>query len=103
MSTADWLVAGTMFALVAGSAALFVRCLGRPDDVRDLLARVTHLGRHTRHGHGRVLSWDVLEDGTAREKWRRRVFPDPTGAPDTVRAPYHHPSRRMPCSSTALG
>jgi CRISPR type IV-associated protein Csf3 len=77
--------------------------LGDPSAVRDLLGRVTHLGRHTRHGHGRVLRWDVAEDAAAREKWRRRVFPDPAGSPDTVRAPYHHQSRRMPCSSTAHG
>ncbi len=76
--------------------------LGAPDMIRDILARVTHLGRHTRHGHGRVLSWDVTVDEAARERWQRRVWPDPAGASEGIRAPYHHPSRKMPCSSTAL-
>jgi CRISPR type IV-associated protein Csf3 len=78
-------------------------CLGEPDAIRNLLDRVTHLGRHTRHGNGRVLSWEIAEDNAAREQWRQRVFPDPAGAPDAIRAPYHHLSRRMPCSSTACG
>lgn len=74
-------------------------CLGEPDPVRDLLARLTHLGRHTRHGHGRVLDWEVTVDEAAWERWQQRVWPDPAGTPDTIRAPYHHPSRRMPCTA----
>uniref|UniRef100_UPI001EF4566D hypothetical protein n=1 Tax=Frankia sp. CIT1 TaxID=2880974 RepID=UPI001EF4566D len=77
--------------------------LGDPGMVCDLLDRVTHLGRHTRHGHGRILAWDVTVDEKARGRWRERVWPDPAGAPDGIRAPYHHSSRRMPCSLTARG
>lgn len=71
------------------------------DALRPLLARVTHLGRHTRHGHGRVLEWRVEPDEIAWVRWRERPFPDPAGVPGSIRAPYHHHTRRMPCSSTA--
>lgn len=73
--------------------------LADPAQLQALLDRVHGIGRHTRHGHGRVLAWEVTPDEAAREGWRDRTWPDPdgTGAPDTIRAPYHHPTRRMPC------
>lgn len=71
--------------------------LARPTELQPLLARVTHLGRHTRHGHGRVLDWDVTEDQGAVEGWAERSFPVAGGRPDAVRAPYWHASRRLPC------
>jgi hypothetical protein len=74
--------------------------LGLPNPVRETLQPVTHLGRHTRHGHGQILSWAVQVDEAARDLWQRRVFPDPHGTPNTIRAPYHHPTRRMPCTQT---
>ncbi|MGI5273136.1 hypothetical protein ACQEUU_37700 [Nonomuraea sp. CA-218870] len=62
-----------------------------------LLGRVRGLGRLTRHGNGRVLRWEVVRDEEAVTRWRDRVWPDPDGVPKAIRAPYHHPSREMPC------
>lgn len=73
--------------------------LADPDALRRLLGRVRGLGRLTRHGNGRVLSWQVDVDDDARDRWRERTWPDPAGQPGTIRAPYHHPSRRMTCRS----
>lgn len=71
--------------------------LADPDDLADLLTEhVWALGRHTRHGHGRVQRWTVTpHDG--RDAWRARTMPDP-GSPTRlpVRAPYHHPTRHVP-------
>lgn len=77
--------------------------LADPDALRVLLARVTHLGRHTRHGHGRVLEWRVEADETAWVRWGDRPFPHPAGTPGAIRAPYHHHTRRMPCSRPEPG
>lgn len=73
--------------------------LADPEPLRLLLARVHTLGRHGRQGNGRVLSWTVAPDAAAAQGWRDRVWPDPSGAGPlgTVRAPYHHRTRRMPC------
>lgn len=69
-----------------------------PHHLQAMLGRVSHLGRVTRHGNGRVLTWHVTEDGEAAARWKDRAFPDlsPAAGPGTIRAPYHHPSRRMP-------
>lgn len=63
-----------------------------------MLDRVIGVGRMPRHGHGRVLRWTVGRDDTAIDQWRWRHLPDPAGRPETIRAPYHHHSRRMPCA-----
>lgn len=63
-----------------------------------LLDRVTHLGRVTRHGNGRVLDWSVTPDDAAHTCWQERALPDrsPSARPGGIRAPYYHRSRRMP-------
>lgn len=71
--------------------------LADPRALEELLAHVTHLGRAARHGNGRVLAWDVAADPQAHEGWARRPFPHPGGSLDAIRAPYWHPSRRLPC------
>jgi hypothetical protein len=71
--------------------------LADPPALLDLLRRVHGLGRHVRHGHGRVLEWTVEEDVAAWRRWRDRVWPHPGGHLGAIRAPYHHPTRRMPC------
>lgn len=71
--------------------------LADPGRLRALLDRVPGLGRLTRHGNGRVARWEVIPDPDAATRWRQRVWPDPAGVPDTIRAPYHHQTRRMPC------
>jgi hypothetical protein len=73
--------------------------LADPDRLARVLGRVTHLGRLARHGHGRVLRWDVDPDDSAADRWQNRTFPDPAGLPGAIRAPYHHHSRRMPCTA----
>lgn len=72
--------------------------LADPDRLRQLLDRVTHLGRNTRHGHGRILTWTITEDEQARTGWQQRPTPATGGRPDSVRAPYWHPTRRLPCT-----
>lgn len=63
--------------------------LGDPDATRDLLTHLTHLGRLTRHGHGRIHSVTVTPH-VDRDAWRDRVWPN-QGRP--IRAPYWHHSR----------
>ena len=60
-----------------------------------LLGMVTHLGKRHRNGFGTVRSWHInpgIPDG-----WRARPMPHPDGQIMGVRAPYWHPTRRMPC------
>jgi hypothetical protein len=71
--------------------------LADPVVLRRMLGRVTNIGRLARHGWGAVQSWEVVEDSVAAARWRSRWFPAAGGEPQTVRAPYHHDSRRMPC------
>lgn len=66
--------------------------------LQSLLDRVPGLGRLTRHGNGKVLAWDVVRDEDAHTRWRERVWPDPAGQPEKIRAPYHHHSREMPAA-----
>lgn len=74
--------------------------LGDPGALRDLLTfHVRAVGKLTNHGWGRVRRWTVEPfDGP----WEDRRFPvgggETTGlAMAGIRAPYHHPSRRLPC------
>ena len=89
---AQWTPAVTWWALASDAERL-----------TQLLTHLTHLGADTGQGHGRILSLAVHPDPTAQHRWRRRPMPDPAGRPGSLRAPYHHHSRRMPCSSTAPG
>lgn len=97
------LATGPLKARNAPHPATIVRtitwwALADPDRLHALLSRVPGLGRHTRHGNGRVHRWEVTPDPRAATLWRRRVWPDPDGTPDTIRAPYHHHTRLMPCT-----
>lgn len=67
-----------------------------PQSLAGLLTHLTHLGADTGHGHGRILSLGVTRDPHARQRWRQRPLPDPGGRLGSIRAPYHHHSRRMP-------
>jgi hypothetical protein len=69
-----------------------------PDRLHRMLNRVPGLGRLPRHGNGRVHQWTVNVDERAAQRWRWRTWPQPGGLPAGIRAPYHHPSRRMPCA-----
>lgn len=72
--------------------------LADPDRLRPLLDRLTNVGRLARHGWGQLLNITVAEDSAAVDRWRERHMPQPGGAPATIRAPYWHESRRMPCA-----
>ena len=96
------LAAGPLKARDTPTPAVLTReitwwALANPGELERLLRRVRTLGRHTRHGNGRVLAWEITPDEEARTRWRDRTWPHPGGLPDTIRAPYHHPTRRMPC------
>lgn len=67
-----------------------------PDAVMRLLEHVTHLGRMTRHGHGRILHWEIRAHQSGA--WMERPMPHKGGQPMSVRAPHHHPTRQAPCS-----
>ena len=67
------------------------------DRLMALLEDVTHVGKAHAVGHGRIARWCV-EETTDTDAWRNRPLPDPAGAPQGVRAPYWHPTRRHPCS-----
>lgn len=86
---------GILPAVVTDEIAWFA--LADADALRTTLSTLTHLGRGARHGHGRVLEWRVEHDEEAHTGWRRRSFPHHGGFPGSIRAPYWHPSRRMPC------
>ena len=60
-----------------------------PDDLADLLSRVTHLGARHNAGSGHVSHWSLDDvDGD----WSDRDWPPAVAC----RAPYWHPSRRRP-------
>nr|DAI62792.1 MAG TPA: Cas system-associated RAMP superfamily protein [Caudoviricetes sp.] len=60
-----------------------------PDDLADLLSRVTHLGARHNAGSGHVSYWSLDDvDGD----WSDRDWPPAVAC----RAPYWHPSRRQP-------
>lgn len=70
------------------------------DAVNTLLSTVTHLGRLTHHGWGRLLTPPTATvDPEAYTRWQHRPMPHPTGAPQGIRPPYHHPSRSTPCQT----
>lgn len=69
--------------------------LADPAALRALLERVWSLGRLGRHGHGHIREW-TLTPGPDRDAWRDRVMPRPDGIPQGIRAPYHHPTRKVP-------
>ena len=93
------LSAGPMKARDTPLPATLVRevvwyALADPEPLRALLDRVWSLGRLGRHGHGRIQSWTVAEHDD-REAWRDRVMPHPDGTVQGIRAPYHHPLRKV--------
>jgi CRISPR type IV-associated protein Csf3 len=84
-----------MGAVLAREVTWDVLC--DPAALRVLLGRVRGIGRKHAHGWGRVREWRV-EPHQDRDAWRDRVMPLEGGAPGAIRAPYWHPSRRMPCT-----
>lgn len=67
------------------------------DRLERLLALVTHIGKHSAVGYGRVASWTV--DTGQPDGWTERPLPTQAGARGRPRAPYWHASERVPMSS----
>lgn len=84
--------------------ALYVRwyATGNADDIRDLLADVTHIGKKTAQGFGRVNAWIVepwseqwwLYDGRGK---LMRAIPDASGVLYGVRPSYWLPRHQTSC------
>lgn len=71
--------------------------LAEPGRLRELLARLSHVGRLARHGWGQLLTITATEDPEAVSRWRDRDLPG-QGPIASIRAPYWHASRKMPCA-----
>lgn len=83
----------TVAAAWVRSATWHVRATRR-DALEDLLALITHLGKHSNIGHGHVAAWHVEPDPVP-DAWRDRPLPV-IGAPrQAYRPPYHHPTRQI--------
>lgn len=76
--------------------AIHWHALADPDALAEFLTHLTHVGRVTGHGNGRVHTVTVAP-ARDRDGWRNRPMPDPAGGEVGIRAPYYHFSRRMPC------
>lgn len=54
-------------------------CIGDKEAIEDLLSPetgfITYLGAKSRMGHGRIKSFDVVEDDSAADKWMQRILP----------------------------
>lgn len=54
-------------------------CVGDIDEIEALLApeagHITHVGKRSRVGHGRVKALTIEEDPAAAEQWKRRILP----------------------------
>lgn len=68
------------------------------DALLDLLGDVTHLGARHRNGFGHVQKWELRPLKYTDMIWeKRRPMPVPDGpVMRRPRAPYHHPSGRVP-------
>lgn len=68
------------------------------DALLDLLGDVTHLGARHRNGFGHVQKWEVTPPVMPNFYWHDyRPMPVPDGPVlRRPRAPYHHPSGRVP-------
>lgn len=76
--------------------------LGDRERCEALLCDVTHIGKKSKLGMGKVLRWEVEDIGhdwsIEKEGVLMRRMPRDGGRPGTIRAPYHHQSRRAPCA-----
>lgn len=86
--------------------------LGAADGVRRLLDLVTHVGKLSAHGYGRVLEWEVAEaaedwsierDGELTRRMPAALRPHAAPGRGGLRAPYHHRSRMGACVEPDFG
>lgn len=70
-------------------------CIGDIDILENLLAPesgwITHIGKRTRIGHGRVKTIQIEEDEEALEKWKLRVLPWPEAGYEPIQAGLRPP------------
>lgn len=86
-------------------------CLGCEMEIRELVCRVTHIGRKKGLGNGRVLEWEVgpMPDDWSleRDEQTTRVMPAfPDETPEiraAIRAPYWHQTRMAPAMRPEVG
>lgn len=52
-------------------------CIGQPERIGELLARVTHLGKLARLDMGRVAGREIVPCDQAHERWKWRTMPEP--------------------------
>lgn len=64
------------------------------DRLHNLLALITHIGRHRNLGHGHVVRWTTAPGGDP-DGWRDRPMPGPGQPRRGYRPPYHHATRQM--------
>lgn len=80
-------------------------CVGDADKIRDLLTRLSGIGKMTRNGYGAIESFDVECDDDAEWRWRIRALP--LGVPmaesveyapaiQCLRPPYWRKLERVP-------
>lgn len=62
---------------VASKAVAY--CIGDADELEALLhpdvGLLTHIGKRTRLGHGKIVGFSITEDSTALDLWKRRILP----------------------------
>lgn len=54
-------------------------CIGNADELEMLLSPdmglLTHIGKRTRLGHGKIVGFAIVEDQQAHEMWKHRILP----------------------------
>lgn len=80
--------------------------VGGIERVRDLLAQVTHLGKKTAQGWGRVNRWEVEPWAHDWSTWQgerlMRAIPAPSGIYYGVRPPYWRAGNQTTCALPSL-
>lgn len=95
---------------IVSAATVEAWCIGVADEIRALLAEVTHIGKKPAHGRGRVIRWDVSLAPGIDARWILERRPVPIAAlggemvaadrivPRTAWAPPYWDARRhAPC------
>ncbi len=94
---------GPYKAFVLGEPVVWVDravayAIGDAGRIKDLLARITHIGKRRGIGMGRVSATDITPDARAESAWRYRVMPTPCDGYEAIEAvtrpPYWNRANR---------